>query len=78
MLVLRQGVGPVAAGIAGGFAGALVLTRTLSALLYGVSAGDPVTYAATGALVLLTASFACWWPARRASRLDPLETMRDD
>lgn len=69
-LVLRQSLVPVA-GIAAGFAYALLLMRTLSALLYGVGAEDPATYATAGALVALTATLACWWPARR-------ETMREE
>ena len=77
-LVLRQGLAPVALGIGAGFAGAFPLMRVISALLYGVGAGDLPTYAATGALVLLVAALSCWWPARRAMRLDPLESMRDE
>ena len=71
-LVLREGMGLVAAGIAIGVAGALALTRALSSLLYGVSATDPLTLAAVAILLLFVAIAACYVPARRAMRVDPM------
>jgi ABC-type antimicrobial peptide transport system permease subunit len=75
-LVLAQGLRPVAAGILAGVAGAAALTRFLDALLFGVEPGDPLTFAAVVALVILTAAAACWLPAWRASRLDPVAALR--
>ena len=75
-LVLCQALAPVVLGLAAGCAGAFVLMRALRALLYGVGAGDAATYSACTALVLLVAIASCWLPARRAMRLDPLETIR--
>jgi ABC-type lipoprotein release transport system permease subunit len=57
-------------------AGAAALTRFLDALLFGVEPGDPLTFAAVVALVILTAAAACWLPAWRASRLDPVAALR--
>ena len=75
-MVLRQALAPVVLGIVAGCAGAFVLMRALSGLLYGIGSGDAVTYSAAGALVLLVALASSWLPARRAMRLDPVETMR--
>jgi putative ABC transport system permease protein len=77
-LVVRQG--GTLAGIGGllGAAGALALGRTLSSLLYGVSAGDATAFSIAIALALGTALVACLLPARRAARLDPLKGLRTD
>src|SRR5207245_10048216 len=75
-LVLRDGIGQVAAGIAVGVAGALALARVLSSLLYGVSDTDPVTVAAVATLLMLVALAACYVPARRAMRVDPMVALR--
>ncbi len=75
-LVLRQALTPVVLGLAAGCVGALFLTRTLSALLYGVGSGDAVTYSVSGALILVVAGASCWLPALRVTRLDPVETIR--
>jgi ABC-type antimicrobial peptide transport system permease subunit len=75
-LVLRQALTPVVLGLAAGCVGAFVLMRALSGLLYGVGAGDAATYSASGALVLVVAVGSSWLPARRAMRLDPVDTIR--
>jgi putative ABC transport system permease protein len=75
-LVLREALTPVAFGLAVGFGGALLLMKALSALLYGVGSGDAATYSISGALILMVAVVSCWLPARRAMRLDPVETIR--
>ena len=75
-LVLREGMGLVAAGIVIGVAGALALTRVLSSLLYGVGATDPLTLAAVAILLMLVALAACYLPARRATRVDPMVALR--
>jgi putative ABC transport system permease protein len=56
--------------------GALALTRLLGALLFGVAATDPATYAAVTVLLAAVALAACWLPALRAARVDPAQTMR--
>jgi predicted lysophospholipase L1 biosynthesis ABC-type transport system permease subunit len=75
-MVVGRGLAIVAAGLALGLGLAWALTRTLENLLYGVAAGDPLTFAAVVTLLVLVALVACYVPARRASRLDPIATLR--
>jgi predicted permease len=75
-LVLRRAMLLVLAGIAAGLAGALALTRVLGSLLYGVSAADPTTYGAIALLLAAAALLACYVPARRATKVDPMEALR--
>jgi putative ABC transport system permease protein len=77
-LVFVQGGRLIALGLALGLAGALVLTRFLSTLLFGVSAHDPLTFAAISFVLVLTAALACLLPARRASAVDPMTALRSD
>ena len=77
-LIVLEGMKPVAAGLISGLAGALVMGRLLSSLVYGVSATDPATIAAVSALLAVVAFAASFLPAYRASRLDPLATLRDE
>ena len=74
--VTREGIVLAATGLAVGIAGALALTRMLAAQLYGVSALDPVAFAAGPALLLGVALLASWIPARRAARVDPAIALR--
>jgi predicted permease len=76
VMILRQGVQLTIAGLMLGLAGALPLTRVLASFLYGVSALDPVTFAAVPALLLLSTIMACLIPARRAANVDPMRTLR--
>ena len=76
MLVLRHGMVLAVAGIIAGLAGALTLTRVMRSLLFGVDPADGFTYGAVVALVLASALSACYLPARRAARLDPVRTLR--
>ena len=75
-LVLRNGFRIAGAGILAGLAGALLATRVLTGMLYGVRALDPVAFLG-GALLLLAVGFAAtWFPARRAAGLDPVDALR--
>jgi putative ABC transport system permease protein len=75
-LVMREAVGVVAIGGSIGLAGALLLTRLMGALLYGVGTADPVTFAAVCAVLAMVALLATYVPARRAIRVDPLKALR--
>jgi putative ABC transport system permease protein len=75
-LILGEGIWIAAAGVAAGSAGALVLTRFLSSQLFGVSATDPLTFAGVALLLSSVTLAACYIPARRAMRVDPLVALR--
>jgi len=77
-LVLRQGLLPVAVGLASGLLLAVAASRALRGLLYGVGALDPPTYAAVILGFTLVAGLACALPARRAARIDPMEALRHE
>ena len=75
-LVLRHGMGIVGAGVVVGCCLALALTRFLVSLLFGLSPHDPLTYAGVAAILLGVALVACYLPARRATRVDPIVALR--
>jgi putative ABC transport system permease protein len=75
-LIVGQGLATAAAGAVLGVAGALVLSRSVQGLLFGVSAADPLTFAAVVAMLLAVALLACVIPAWRAARLDPTAALR--
>jgi hypothetical protein len=77
-LVLREGLLLTVLGLAGGIAGAVLITRTMQALLFGVSPTEPIVFGVIGGLLLVVALLACWIPARRAMRLDPMDALRQD
>jgi predicted permease len=76
--VLGEGIGMAAAGTLAGVLGAMLLTRLLSAQLYGVAPLDAATFASVPVVLMLVAALASWLPARRAARVSPLIALRND
>ncbi len=77
-MFVGRGLALTIAGLAIGLGGALMLTRLMSGVLYGVKATDPLTFAAVGSILLGVAGLASWIPARRAAHVDPVEALRSD
>jgi putative ABC transport system permease protein len=77
-LVANQGLKLSATGIVVGLVAAFAVTRVMSTMLVGVSPTDPLTFAAIAAFFLAMTALACWIPARRAARLDPVQALRDE
>ena len=77
-MVLGDAMRAVLPGVVVGLVGALALSRVLRGMLYGVSATDPTVFAAVAVLLTAVATAAAWIPARRATRVDPLEAIRAD
>lgn len=75
-LVLRRALVPVVIGLFVGLTVAMFASRLLASLLFEIDRIDPLTYAAAGGTVLAAAVVAAWWPAQRATRVDPLHTLR--
>jgi predicted permease len=75
-LVMRQGLTIAAVGLGAGLLAAALVTRLFRSLVYGVSVGDPIAFVAAAAVLGLTAAIACYVPARRAGRVDPLTSLR--
>jgi putative ABC transport system permease protein len=75
-LVIRKGLMLILIGVVVGVAGALALTRVLKSLLYGVTATDPVTFIAVSLLLTAVGLLACYIPARRATKIDPMNALR--
>lgn len=75
-LVIWQGMKLVLVGVLVGGVSAFALKKLIASQLYGVTATDPLTYAAVGTLLLLIAALACWIPARRATKVDPMIALR--
>jgi putative ABC transport system permease protein len=75
-MVLKQGMTLTLGGVGLGLAASFALTRLMKTLLFGVSTVDTLTFAAVALLVMLVAWLACWLPARRATKVDPLVALR--
>jgi putative ABC transport system permease protein len=75
-MMLGQGMRLLGAGLVLGFVGAVALSRVIRSLLFGVSANDPLIYAVVTLVLICASLFACWLPARRASRVNPMVTLR--
>jgi len=75
-MVMKQGLRMALFGVVLGVAAALALTRLMSSMLTGVSASDPETFIGVACALIFVALGACWIPARRATRVDPLVALR--
>ena len=77
-MVIRQGMGSAATGMLVGGLAALGATRTLTSLLFGVKPTDPFTFAMASLLLALVALAACYFPARRATSVNPMNVLRSE
>jgi putative ABC transport system permease protein len=75
-LILKQGLAMTLIGVAAGILGAIAAARVMSGLLYGVTATDPATFVAISLLLAIVATLACYLPARRAARVEPIAALR--
>jgi ABC-type antimicrobial peptide transport system permease subunit len=75
-MIVTQGMAPALVGGALGVLAALGLTRLMAGLLFGVGPADPLTYLGVVGLLIAVAFFACYLPARRAARVDPMVALR--
>jgi predicted permease len=77
-MIVGQGMKLIVAGLVVGLIASFLVTRLLASLLFGVSATDPVTFSAIASVLVAVALFACYLPARRATRVDPIEALREE
>ncbi len=77
-MIVKQGLAVCAVGAAVGLAGVLAAARLLTNVLYGIDAADPISYATVTLGLALVAFLACYFPARRATRMNPLGVLRDE
>jgi len=76
MMMLGQGMRLLVVGLVVGFIGAVAMSKIIRSLLFGVNANDPLIYATVTVVLIIAAVVACWLPARRASRVNPIVTLR--
>jgi ABC-type antimicrobial peptide transport system permease subunit len=74
-MIVRQGMTLTIIGVGVGLLGAFALTRMIANLLFGVNAADPATFATVALLLAFVALLACYLPARKAARLDPMKAL---
>ena len=77
-MILRQGLTTTLIGVAIGIVGSFATARTMESLLFGVKPTDPLTLIAVAAALISVASLACYIPARRATKVDPMVALRYD
>lgn len=77
-MVLGQGMRTIFIGVTIGIVGSFALTKTVSSLLFGVTATDPITFAGVTLLLVVVALLACYIPAKRATKVDPMEALRSE
>jgi putative ABC transport system permease protein len=77
-MVLGEGLYLIAGGVVAGLAASIILSRVLKSFLYGVEPNDPMTLIGVGLAFVVVALLACWVPARRAAKVDPLEALRSE
>jgi ABC-type antimicrobial peptide transport system permease subunit len=77
-LIVRQGMLPVVVGLAAGMVGASVATQSIASLIPGVGPRDPTTFGTAAVVLALVGSVAAYLPARRATRIDPMEALRNE
>jgi putative ABC transport system permease protein len=77
-MALTEGMRMVLIGLASGLAGAAILTRFFRSMLFGVQPADPATFISVSAILAAVALFACYIPAQRATRVDPLTALREE
>jgi ABC-type antimicrobial peptide transport system permease subunit len=77
-MILKEGAVVILIGVFGGLVGAVALTRVMESLLYEVSATDPLTFSGLSIILFAVAILACYIPARRATRVDPMIALRHE